>query len=131
MEKSRVWAVRLGSGGGPLTFETRGHEGHRYLGISFGPSGSQKRGAKQSEGDYVVAERLTEHATITKPIMSDVQVPRILIVDDSRDNRALLEVLLQGLRCEFRMAEDGMTALTVYLTKMAEGGEITVPSIKR
>lgn len=26
---------------------------------------------------------------------------------------------------------DGVTALTVYMTKMAEGGEITVPSIKR
>jgi sulfur-oxidizing protein SoxA len=26
---------------------------------------------------------------------------------------------------------DGITALTVYLVKMAEGGEINVPSIKR
>ena len=28
-------------------------------------------------------------------------------------------------------ASDGITALTLYLTRQAEGGEITVPSIKR
>jgi sulfur-oxidizing protein SoxA len=28
-------------------------------------------------------------------------------------------------------ASDGITALTVYLTKHAEGGELLVPSIKR
>jgi sulfur-oxidizing protein SoxA len=28
-------------------------------------------------------------------------------------------------------ASDGLTALTVYLNKQAEGGEINVPSIKR
>ena len=28
-------------------------------------------------------------------------------------------------------ASDGITALSVYMAKMAEGGEINVPSIKR
>jgi L-cysteine S-thiosulfotransferase len=28
-------------------------------------------------------------------------------------------------------ASDGVTALTVFMVKQAEGGEITVPSIKR
>ena len=40
-------------------------------------------------------------------------VPRILIVDDTRENRELLEVLLQSVNCKLLMAHDGVTALAV------------------
>ena len=40
-------------------------------------------------------------------------VPRILIVDDTRENRELLEALLQTVNCTLLMAQDGATALAV------------------
>ena len=40
-------------------------------------------------------------------------VPRILIVDDTRENRELVEDLLQDMDCELLMAHDGVTALAV------------------
>lgn len=39
--------------------------------------------------------------------------PRILIVDDVRENRVLLEVMLQSVHCELLMAQDGVTALAM------------------
>ena len=39
--------------------------------------------------------------------------PRILVVDDTRENRELLEDLLQDVNCELLMAQDGATALAV------------------
>ncbi len=40
-------------------------------------------------------------------------VPRILVVDDTRENRELAEDLLQDVACELLMAHDGVTALAV------------------
>ena len=40
-------------------------------------------------------------------------VPRILIVDDTRENRDLLEDLLQNVNCTLVMAQDGVTALAI------------------
>ena len=39
--------------------------------------------------------------------------PRILIVDDTRENRDIAESVLAGVECELLMAQDGVTALAV------------------
>ncbi len=53
---------------------------------------------------------MTEDEVPTNPA---TPMPRILIVDDTRENRELLEVLLQSLNCELVMAQDGVTALAI------------------
>ncbi len=51
---------------------------------------------------------------VTEPEqMSSDPLPRILIVDDTRENRELVEDLLLGFRCELQMAYDGVTALAI------------------
>ena len=45
--------------------------------------------------------------------MSANRVPCILIVDDTRENRELLEVLLQDAKCTLVMAHDGVTGLAI------------------
>ena len=51
---------------------------------------------------------MTEPDTISAGL-----VPRILVVDDTRENRELVEDLLQDMDCELLMAHDGVTALAV------------------
>jgi putative two-component system response regulator len=59
---------------------------------------------------------LGDERDVTRAAWSPGSVPVVLVVDDGRANRELIEACLAGINCEIRIADNGITALAMIET---------------